>query len=380
MFFKTKIKDFMSLGIANFLVAIIGGLFWLYIAKILEKTEYGEIGYLISFASLAGGLSIMGFASLIVVYEPKKENVFPSSYVIVVIASAIAAVIAFILIQNIIVSLLVMGIASFEVIVHGILAKKQYKKFSIYFLLRQMVSVGLAIFFLQIWGINGILFGYFLGTLIAFKELYPIMKNKKIEYSILRPKMRFILETYALKISDVVFLWGDKLLIGALFGFTLLGSYYFAAQYLLLLFNFPKTIAQYLLPQEAEGKKNKKFKLVSILVACLLALISIVAISYGIDTFFPKFTETILPIQIMSISIIPLAISQIQIIEYLGKGNSRMVLNANIFHVTLYFLLIIGLGESFGLMGIAFAFLIPAILKPIFILIMESRISTKLTK
>jgi len=97
-------------------------------------------------------------------------------------------------------------------------------------------------------------------------------------------------------------------------------------------------------------------------------------------SFFPKFTETILPIQIMSISVIPLTISQIQIIEYLGKGNSRMVLMANIFHVTLYFLLIIGLGESFGLLGLAFAFLIPSSLKPIFILIMGSRISTKLMK
>jgi len=380
MNFRTKHKDLMSLGSANFFASLIGALFWLYVAKIIDKTEYGEIGYLISFATLAGGLSLMGFGTLIAVFEPKKENVFPASYVIVVIASAIVAIIVFIFIQNIIVSFLVMGLASFEIIVQGILAKKQYKKSSKYFILRQMVSVGLAIFFFQIWGINGILFGYFLGTLIAFKELYPLMKNKKIEYSILRPKTRFILETFSLRISNIVYRWGDKLFVGALFGFTFLGSYYFATQYLRILYIFPKTITQYLLPQEAEGKKNKKLKLVLILVASLVALISIVAISYGVDIFFPKFTETILPIQIMSISVIPLTISQIQLIEYLGKGNSRMVLNANIFQVTLYFLLIIVLGESFGLMGIAFALLIPAALKPIFILIMESRISKKLMK
>ena len=82
----------------------------------------------------------------------------------------------------------------------------------------------------------------------------------------------------------------------------------------------------------------------------------------------------------MSISVIPRTISQIQLTEYLGKGNSRIVLMANIFHVTIYFLLIIGLGESFGLLGLAFAFLIPSSLKPIFILIIGSRISTKLMK
>jgi len=380
MYFKTKIKDLMSLGSANFFASLIGGLFWLYIAKILDKTEYGEIGYLISFATLAGGLSVMGFGTLIVVYEPKKENVFPSSYVIVVIASAIAASIAFIFVQNLIVSFLVMGLASFEIIVQAFLAKKQYKKFSKYFILRQMVSVGLAIFFFQIWGINGILLGYFLGTLLAFTELYPLMKNKKIEFSVLRPRIRFVVETFSLKISDILFRWGDKLLIGAMFGFTLLGSYYFASQFLFLLYNFPKTIGQYLLPQESEGKENNKLKILSILVACVVALISIFAIPFGIDAFFPKYSETILPIQIMSITIIPLTISHIQLIGYLGRGNSKMVLNANIFQVSLYFLLIIVLGQSFGLMGIAFAFLIPASLKPIFILIMESRISTKLMK
>ena len=380
MFFKTKIKDLMSLGSANFFTSLIGGLFWLYIAKILDKTEYGELGYLISFASLAAGLSVMGFGTLIVVYEPKKENVFPSSYVIVVIASAIAAGIAFIVTQNIIVSFLVMGLASFEVIAQAFLAKKQYKKFSKYFILRQIVSVGLAIFFFQIWGINGILLGYFLGTLLAFTELYPLMKNKKIEFSVLRPRIRFIVETSSLKISDIVYRWGDKLLIGALLGFTLLGSYYFASMYLILLYNFPKTIGQYLLPQESEGKKNKKLKILSILVACVVALISILAIPFGINEFFPKYSETILPIQIMSLTVIPLTISHIQLVAYLGKGNSKMVLNANIFHVTLYFLLILGLGQSFGLIGIAFAYLIPASLKPLFVLIMESRISTKIMK
>ena len=37
MYFKTKIKDLMSLGSANFFASLIGALFWLYIAKILDK-------------------------------------------------------------------------------------------------------------------------------------------------------------------------------------------------------------------------------------------------------------------------------------------------------------------------------------------------------
>ena len=377
MYFKKKIKDLLSLGGSNFFASLIGGLFWLYIAKILDKAEYGEIGYLISFATVAAGFSIMGFTTLVVVYEAKKENVFPASYMIVVIASIIAAIVAYVLLQNIIVSLLIMGMASFEVIIHNFLAKKQYLKFSKYFLFKQVVSVILAILFFEIWGINGILFGYFLGLLIGFIELNPLMKNRKIEYSVLKPKMKFMLETFSLRISEIVYRSGDKLLIGAIFGFTLLGSYYFIAQYLFLLDNFPKTITQYLLPQESEGKENKKVKILSILVACIVSLISIFAIAYFIETFFPKFSETVFPIQIMSIGIIPLTISQIQLTAYLGKGKSRIVLIANIFQVSLYFLLIILLGESLGLMGIAIAFLISASLKPIFILLLEYKMYKK---
>ena len=179
-----------------------------------------------------------------------------------------------------------------------------------------------------------------------------------------------MLQAYATRLSLVIFWWGDKLLIEAWFGFTLLGSYDFAAQYLMLIDTIPRSIAQYLLPQESTGTKNKKIKILSILLASLIALISIIFVPFGIEAYFPHFEESIFPIQIMSIAIIPITISQIQMTEFLGKENTRIVLIGSVFQAGLYLLLLIPLGQNFALTGIAVGLVFAAISRTIFNLIM----------
>ena len=338
MYFKTKLKNLLTLGSSNVFASIIGGLFWLYLASFLEKTEYGELGFLMSFATVASVVSLLGLGTVTVVYGAKNENVFPSSYILILISSSIVALFSYFLTHNVTISFLIIGMTSFELIIQGLLSKQRYNIFSKHLLIKATVSVTLALVFYQFLGINGILLGYFLGSLILLIELRPLLKNKKIEFSLLKPKIRFMLQAYATRLSLVIFWWGDKLLIGAWFGFTLLGSYYFAAQYLMLIDTIPRSIAQYLLPQESTGTKNKKIKILSILLASLIALISIIFVPFGIEAYFPQFEESIFPIQIMSIAIIPITISQIQMTEFLGKENSRIVLIGSVFQAGLYLL------------------------------------------
>ena len=370
MYFKTKLKNLLTLGSSNVFASIIGGLFWLYLASFLEKTEYGELGFLMSFATVASVVSLLGLGTVTVVYGAKKENVFPSSYILILISSSIVALFSYFLTHNVTISFLIIGMTSFELIIQGLLSKQRYNIFSKYLLIKASVSVTLALVLYQFLGINGILLGYFLGSLILLIELRPLLKNKKIEFSLLKPKIRFMLQAYATRLSLVIFWWGDKLLIGAWFGFTLLGSYYFAAQYLMLIDTIPRSIAQYLLPQESTGTKNKKIKILSILLASLIALISIIFVPFGIEAYFPQFEESIFPIQIMSIAIIPITISQIQMTEFLGKENTRIVLIGSVFQAGLYLLLLIPLGQNFALTGIAVGLVFAAISRTIFNLIM----------
>ena len=348
MYFKTKLRDLLTLGTSNVFANLIQGLFWFYLASILTQTQYGELGYLISIATVAYGVSLLGMGAVIVVYESKKENVFPASFIMILISSAITSTVVFVLTQNLILSILIVGLTIFEIVLHGLLSKQSYGRYSKHLLLKAVVSISLAIILYESLGINGILLGYFIGSILVLTELYPLMKNRKIEFSVLKPKIKFISQAYVTRLSEVLFAYGDKLLIGSLFGFMMLGNYFFAAQYLFLMDAIPRSISQYLLPQESEGKGNKKIKIFSVAIASFIVVISIIFVPLGVKTFFPKFEESIVLIQIMSISIIPSTIYLIQNTEFLGKENSRIVMIGSICQATLFLALVIVLGLSFG--------------------------------
>jgi len=162
---------------------------------------------------------------------------------------------------------------------------------------------------------------------------------------------------YSSRLSHVFFFWGDKLVIGTMFGLTMLANYHFAAQYLLLLETIPRSMGEYLLPQEAGGQLNIKTKQFFIGLSCLIAVISIIVIPYGVTTFLPKYEESILPMQIMSVAIIPLSIVAIQRAQFMGKENSRIVLIGSVIQTGFYLILVIILGQVFGLVGLAYGFL-----------------------
>jgi len=363
---NNKLKDLLSFGSVNISASLIFAIFWLYLASILPKTEYGELGFLISIANVGSAISIMGFNAVVVVYESKKENVFPSSFLVVLISSNVTAAATFVLTQNAMVSILIVGVVFFNIILAGLNSHKKYREFSKHKIFRSVITVIIALIAYQYFGINGILLGYFLSTLLILKELYPLMKNKKIEFSLLKPKIPFMLHAFARRLSDVFIRWGDKILIGSLFGFSVLGSYYVAVQFLLLLTTLPQTISIYLLPQESRGEKNKKIKIFSIIISCLMAIISIFVIPYGINALLPKYEESIIPMQILSLGIIPLTIASIQESEFFGKENSRVVLFGSSLQSIIYLVFIILLGEVFGLLGLSLGFVFAVTIRTIF--------------
>ncbi len=377
MYFKTKLTDLFSIGSANIFASIIAGLFWLYLANIVTKTEYGEIGYLISLVSIASAVSILGLGATILVYEPKKESVFTTSYVVILISSSLAGIVTYVISQNFIVSLLVIAMTSFTIILQGLLSRKNYRHFSINKILKASISIFLALLFYYIFGINGIFLGYIIGSLVILVELKTLVKDQKIKFSILKQKIKFMLPAYSNRLLDVSFVWGDKLLIGSIFGLSMLGSYFFAAQYLFLLQTIPLSIFQYLVPQESEGKKNKNIKIFSIILASLIAVISYLTLPFFVGTFFPNFEESIELMQIFSLAVIPITISQIQITQFLGKEKSQMVLIGGVFQTTIYLLFVVLLGNYFGLRGIAIGLVISVIIRIILNLLIAKRLGKK---
>ena len=330
-----------------------------------------------SIVTLTVTVTLFGFRQIIMVYEPKKQQLFYPSLVISLISTSIGAIVIFILIQNIFVSLLIMGLAPFELILSYLNGQKRYRDYSKYIISRTVLMIILALVFYEIFGLNGIFLGYLLPTLLIFKELPFIVRTQKLDFSLLKSKLKFILSAYANRISGVLFVWGDKIIIGTLFGFSFLGSYHFAAQYFLLIEFIPHTIFQYLVPAESKGAKNKNIKKFFIGFTCLVSIISIVFVPYGINAILPKYQDSIIPMQIMSLALIPMSISSIQNAQFLGKESNRLILFGSILQSGLYFIFIWVLGQSFGIIGLSIGLLISVTIKTLFFYVIKSQINYK---
>jgi O-antigen/teichoic acid export membrane protein len=79
----------------------------------------------------------------------------------------------------------------------------------------------------------------------------------------------------------------------------------------------------------------------------------------------------------MSLAIIPTAIYQIQITEFLGKENSRVVMIGSVTQAGLFLILVLILGQSFSLIGIAVGLVISAVFRTIFNLIASLYLTKK---
>jgi len=367
MIFRKKIQDLLTLGASNAIASIILSLFWLYLATLLEKHSYGELGFLMSIANVGSTIALLGLRSTVVVYESKNVNILPAAVTLVFLSSIVTGAISFILTNNIILSFLLMGMAIFAILISGLNSKQKYKSYSVHRIIRSIVTVASAIILYQIFGLNGILLGYFIGTLFIVKELHSLIKNKKVEFNLIKSKMHFTITSFVNHLTQVFFLWGDKIVIGSIFGFSFLGSYHLAAQYLLLLDVIPRTIVIYLTPQESKGEKNKNIKLFSIAIACVITVSSFLLIPEVMNQFMPEYSDSIIPMQILSLAVIPLVIIGIKESEFMGKENNKMILYGNVLQSGAYLTFIITLGPIFGLFGVSLGLLVATILRVIFL-------------
>jgi len=367
-----KLKNYLTLSSANFGSAVITAMFWIYLASLLDKSEYGTLGYLISIATVAHVVSSIGLGKTIVVYGAKKENVLSPAYTLGLISSSFASIVVYIITQNVSVSFLTWGMMVFLLKISDINSKGFYLAFTKYRILRSSLAVILGLVLYQILGINGIVLGFALATLPALGGLYNYVKNKKGSITLLKSKRKFMVNAWLLRLGDMLFWWGDKLIIGLVFGFSVLGSYLLAAQYLLLLNTIPSALVIYLLPKESQGKSNKTIKILSVGVSCILVLVSVSVVPHAIDAFFPDYQESILPAQIMSIAIIPITIYAIFESQFIGKEMPRIPLIATGLQTITYLSLIILVGTEFGIIGIAVAFLISTVMRASFNTIITS--------
>ena len=188
------------------------------------------------------------------------------------------------------------------------------------------------------------------------------MKASPISFSALKPRAGFIVNNYAYSTLGGLRANVDKLIIGPLLGFALLGNLALAMQFYIVLQIIPSLVFKYTLTHDASGIPNTKVKLWTMMFAIVSCIATLVLSPYIIPIFFPKFSEVVIAIQILSICIIPDTLANIfYTSKFLGQEKSKNPLIATGIMVIITASGIIILGRIYGILGVSFSFVLASL-------------------
>ena len=368
-----KFKDLGVIGIGNVTASGISGIFWFYLASILGAEKYGEVSYFIAIAGIATTISYLGLGNTIIIYSAKGEKIQTPAFLIGIISSIVTLLAVYGIFTHIGVSLYILGYVIFNLVTAELLGRRIYKSYTKYLISQKILMVVFTLGLYYAIGLEGVILGIALSFLPYVVRVIKSFKENQLDLKLIRKRLGFTMNSYALDLSRTFSGYTDKLIIAPIFGFAILGNYQLGIQFLAVLTILPGIVYQYLLPQDARGESNKKLKQLTVLVSIILALAGITLSPIVLPVLFPKFTEAVQVIQIVSISVIPSTINLIYISKFLGKELSRVVLIGSGIFLAIQISLIFVLGEIWGVNGVAAALVIGASSETIFLAIMKKK-------
>ena len=130
---------------------------------------------------------------------------------------------------------------------------------------------------------------------------------------------------------------------------------------------------KYLLPEESKGNIQTKLKLVALVISIGLAVLGYFLSPWFITSFFPKFTEVLDAIQIMSFWVIPGTIVILYQTKFLAQEKSKFVLIGNIISLSIIVSGMIILGHYFGMVGLAITYVLSFSIEAVFCFIVNRK-------
>ena len=365
------IKSIGWIGISSLVGSGISTLFWIYLAALLGAENYGELSYYISIAGIVTSLSFIGGPMAITVLVAKKIKIESTIHLFSISGSIISAIILYFAFTNIGLSVFVIGAVIYNLSVSELLGRKYYKKYSLYFILQKSLFVVFSLILYYIIGPEGVLVGIGLSFFPFAIQIYRSFKNTPINFQLLKTKWKFMTNNFLIDLSQVFVGQIDKMLIGPLFGFAILGNYYLAIQVLNVLAIIPEIVKKYTLPEDSSGVNTTKIKLLTVGFSIILALIGIFVIPDIVLIVFPEYSTSLELIPIISISIIPGTIYTLYVSQFLAKEKSNYIVIVNIISIIVLIIGIFVLGNLFGNVGLAYSLLISTIVRAVVIFVIS---------
>ena len=367
------LKSISQIGAATAGGNAIAAFFWIYMADLMGQEDYGELGYLLSIAAIASTISIVGGQWTMSVYTAKGVRIESSLYFISIITSTVTAIVLYFLFENVGIGVYVIGVVIFNLFVAEILGKKRYKTYSKIFFLQKIILVILAILLYYILGAEGVLLAYGISFLVFTSRIISTLRNHEFNFGLLRQRFKFWMFNYIIQLSNSARAQIDILLIGPLFGFTLVGNYFLGLQVLGLFLILPLIIFKYTLPQDSSGSSTKQIKIIAVVASIGFALLGIFVAPEVILFALPEYADTVELIPLLSLAIIPRTVTTMLMSGFLGKENNMHLLVGNLIAFSIVVLGILYLPEYFDIVGLAIAYLLSVTIQTIYLLIVYLR-------
>ena len=352
------LRDVTTIGSSNIIGSAITSVFWISIASLIGADSYGELSYFLAIIGIAAVIAMIGGGYTMQVYTAKKVKIESSLYLIGIITSAVAAITLFLIFENIGVSISVVGIVAFNFILFEALGKKLYKKYFKIFVAQKILFVLLAFTLLFTFGPEGILVGYGISMLLFSQIIYKSFKNNKVNFPIIRKRIKFLSHSYLIDVSGTARNHVDKVIVAPLLGFSVLGNYFLGIQVLELMLILTGVVFKYTLPADSSGESTGKIKILTIIVSFFIMLLGIFVAPLVIPIVLPEYATTVDLIPILSLVVVPRTIVAMIGSSFLGQENSKHVVIGNVITFCVLVISILLLVELFGITGVAMAYVI----------------------
>jgi O-antigen/teichoic acid export membrane protein len=369
-----KIKELITVGSGDLIGTSLSAGFWFFLASQIEPSEYGELQWFIGIAGIFSSIALFGNINTITVYAAKNIQIQSTLNVISLIASSILSLIIILVFPafyTIDIGILVIAYVINTLAIGDLLGRKQFSDYSKYTIVQKGLTLGLGLLFYHLFGYEAILFALAFTYILHLKRIVSIFKNMKINLNLVKERIGFIINNYIIFLISGSIGAGqvDKIIIAPILGFAILGNYSLSLQLISIMMIFSTIFYKYILTQDSSGINLKKLKLLAILISILMAIGGIILGPIIIDTFFPKYLDTKMVIQIMSINVIPATIAYILQSQLLGNEKSKIVLIGTGISLLILVVTTIILGLNFGIIGIAISLIISSSTKVGFYLI-----------
>ena len=367
-----KFKELITVGSGDLIGTGLSAIFWFFLASQIEPSAYGELQWFIALAGILSSVALIGNVSTITVYASKNIPIQSTLNFISLLASAILAIIVIIIFPsfNIIdTGILLIAYVINSLAVGDLLGRKQFREYSKYTIVQKGLTLGLGFLFYYLFGYEAIIFALVITYVLHYRRVIIIFKEMRLNLQLIKDRKGFIINNYfssSLLLGAIGTGHIDKIIITPLLGFTLLGNYSLALQIIGVMMMFTTIFYKYVLTQDSSNINVKNLKILAVVISIIMALLGMILGPILVDTYFPKYVDTKIAIQIMSINVIPATIGQIFQSKLLGTEKSKPVLIGTIISITTLIISMIILGLTLGMIGLAYSLLISSITKTIF--------------